>query len=214
MSGAPNRLDEAYAQLQAGNLQDARQLLDLLVHDDPMNVEAWEAYMQTSESFEELDDLCDRAIQFPELAQTERTSILDYHCFLRQRMRVLVEKTEAPEVILFELRDQFTYTFNDRSSAALNDSRLEKDFERRIARFLGKAILLPYYVLLTAGIKLLSVGNHFGYWIILMLAITILIGRWKIILHIARIENKPRAPRLEFINTRKKVISTQPKLVA
>jgi len=214
MRAAPNLLYQAYVQLQAGNLQDARQLLDLLVNDDPMNVEAWEAYMQTSESCDELDNLCDRAIQFPELAQTERTSILDYHCFLRQRMRVFDEKTEAPEVILFELRDQFTYTFDDRSSAALNDSSNEKDFERQIARFLGKAILIPYCVLLTAGIKLLSAGNNFGYWIILMLAITILIGRWNMVLQVAGIEMKPCVPRLEFISTRKNIIASQPKLVA
>jgi len=213
MSAAPNLLSEAYVQLQAGNLQDARQLLDVLVNDDPMNVEAWEAYMQTSESCEELDDLCDRAIQFPELAQTERTSILDYHCFLRQRMRVFDEKTEAPEVILFELRDQFTYTFDDRSFAAPNDSRHKKDFERQVARFLGRAILIPYCVLLTAGIKLLTVGDDFGYWIILMLASTILIGRWNMALHIRGIDMKPRVPRLEFIGTRKNIIASQPKLV-
>ena len=213
MRATPNLLYQAYVQLQAGNLHDARQLLDLLVSDDPMNVEAWEAYMQTSESCEELDDLCDRAIQFPELAQTERTSILDYHCFLRQRMRVFDEKTEAPAVILFELRDQFTYAFDDRSSMAPNDSSNEKDFERQIARFLGKAILIPYCVLLTAAIKLLSVGNNFGYWIILMLAITILIGRWNMVLHVAGIEMKPRVPRLEFISTPKNIIASQPKLV-
>jgi len=214
MSGAPNFLDEAYVQLQAGNLQEARQILDLLVNDDPMNVEAWEAYMQTSESCEELDDLCERAIQFPDLAQTERTSILDYHCFLRQRIRVCNEKAEAPEVILFELRDQFTYTFDHRSSAALTDPRNKKDFERQIARFLGKAILIPYCVLLTTGIKLLSAGNNFGYWIILMLAITILIGRWNMILHVAEIDMKPRVPPLEFISTRQDIIASQPKLVA
>ena len=213
MSGAPNFLDEAYVQLQAGNLQEARQLLDLLVNDDPMNVEAWEAYMQTSESCEELDDLCERAIQFPDLAQTERTSILDYHCFLRQRIRVCNEKAEAPEVILLELRDQFTYTFDHRSSAALNDPGSKKDFERQIARFLGKAILIPYCVLLTTGIKLLSAGNNFGYWIILMLAITILIGRWNMILHVAEIDMKPRVPPLEFISTRQDIIASQPKLV-
>jgi hypothetical protein len=170
--------------------------------------------MQTSESCDELDNLCDRAIQFPELAQTERTSILDYHCFLRQRIRVCDEKAEAAEVILFELRDQFTYTFDHRSSAALNDSSNKKDFERQIARFLGKAILIPYCVLLTTGIKLLSAGNNFGYWIILMLAITILIGRWNMILHVAEIDMKPRVPPLEFISTRQDIIASQPKLVA
>lgn len=210
---AANLLRKAYTQIEAGNHLDARTILETLVNADPMNVEAWEAYMQMSETCEELDHLCDRVLQVSELTRTERESILDYYYFLRQRIKACGTEVEAQEMITFELVDQFTYTLRERPSSNPTDAAVDRIHEHGIARILRKMVIIPYGVLLAVGLNLLSAGNNFGYWIILVLSITIFVSLWNIIFPAIKIDQRPRTYQAESMDMQEDAVRGQPKVV-
>lgn len=212
MSVAENLLSKAYVLIQAGNFHHASRVLDSLLLVDPMNVEAWEAYMQISESCEKLDDLCGRILLLSELTPMDRESILDFYYFLRRKLRAFDEQVATQEMITFELVDQFTYTLRYQFATTQNDAAFDKNFEQRLAKFLRKVIIIQYGALLTLGLKLFSAGNNFCCWIILVLAISILISLWNVIFHVTENHSKPRTPQLIFSSARKDKILTQPKL--
>jgi len=184
-----NHLDKAYGYIESGNLQLAIGILETLVNADPMNVEAWEAYMQICGTYDELDSLCEQMLQHPEINLTDRESILDYYYFLRQKMRSRGDGYESQKMITLELVDQFNYTLIDRSFIS-QSNKDDPNLEYGFVGFLGKAIIVPYVVLLVIGLNLLFIGNNFGYWILIVLAISIIVRMWNIIFPVAKVTRK------------------------
>lgn len=176
MTGTANLLYMAYAHIEAGNLDYARSILDSLVSVNSLNAEVWEAYMQISESCEELDSICEQFLNVPDFNPTDRESILDYYYFLRQRMKYGTPEGEEREMVTFELVDQFTYNLKDRASLQLAEYADSSKGEQIVAGFLNKAIMLVCVFMLVIGLKLIAGGNTFGYWIIMVLGISVFIG--------------------------------------
>jgi hypothetical protein len=173
---------KAYKYIAAGNVQYARAILESLINTDPLNIEAWEACMQISETCEELDYLCKQVLQIPELNPTDRESILDYYYFLRQTLRTDSVKAGAPKMITYELVNQFTFRLKDQQSNNSNDAISIEGFEQGLTWLLDKAIILLHIILLVTGLKLINLGNTFGYWIIMVVFISIFVSLWNIIL--------------------------------
>lgn len=177
-----NLIYKAYEYIEAGNIQYARAILESLVNTDPLNIEAWEACMQISETCEELDYYCEQVLQLPGLNQTDRESILDYYYFLRQILRANIAKTSVPKMVTYELVDQFTFNLKSSQSNDSKDVLSNLDFERGLAWSLDKAIIVFHIVLLITGLKLIDLGNTFGYWIIMVLFISVFVNLWNVIL--------------------------------
>ena len=193
MTTVVNLLHTAYVHIDAGNSRHARSILESLLNVDPMNVEAWEAYMQISGTREELDHLCDRVLQFTELNPADRESILDYYYFLRQKMRSCSADAGIQKMITFELMDQFTYNLKDVSSTNSDNATGTVSAQRSLAWFLDKAIFIVYLVLLVIGLELLAAGNDFGYWIIIVLGISIFVSMWNKIFLVAKTDHVPNS---------------------
>lgn len=173
MSMTTNLLRKAYTCIDAGNFQDAKAILNSLVHYDPTNIEVWEISMQICETCEDLDVLCDQALQSVNLDQPDRKSLLDYYYFLRHKLKNQSTGTGAQKMVTFELVNQFTYTLEKPSM--VKSARATGTTYRglNIAKFLGPAITLMYLILFVIGVILISFGNNFGYWIILILFLSI-----------------------------------------
>ena len=184
-------LHKAYKYIEAGNVQYARAILESLINTDPLNIEAWEACMQISETCEELDYLCKQVLQIPELNPTDRESILDYYYFLRQTMRTDSVKAGVPKMITYELVNQFTFRLKDQQSNNSNDVISSVDFERSLTWLLDKAIILLHIILLMTGLELINLGNNFGYWIIMVVFISIFVSLWNIILPVPETDQIP-----------------------
>ena len=167
-----NSLTQAYSYINAGELSRAENVLESLVRADPTNVEAWEAFMQISKTCDELDNLCNRVLPIAGFTSFERESILDYYYFLRQKMRQPDEEVDDHRMIKLELMDQFSYTLKEQHHSSIKVSNA--DFMQWLTWLLPKAIIIPYFALLSVGIKLVSLRNNFGYWIIMVIAISIL----------------------------------------
>jgi hypothetical protein len=178
MSMTANLLRKAYACIDAGNFQDARAILNSLVNLDPTNIEAWEVIMQISETCEDLDLLCESA----DLDSTDRESLIDYYYFLRHKLKYYGTGTEARKMVTFELVNQFTYTLKEPS--LVNSDNVAGSINRgqNIAKFLGPAITVMYLILFVIGLALISFGNNFGYWIIMILVLGIAVVLWNTIL--------------------------------
>jgi hypothetical protein len=168
MSMTTNLLRKAYACIDAGNFQDARAILNSLVHHDPTNIEVWEISMQICETCEGLDVLCDQALQNIGLDPSDRKSLLDYYYFLRHKLKNQVTGIEPQKMVTFELVNEFTYTLEKptRMKSANTAGASRRGFN--IANFLGPAITIMYLILFVIGLVLISFGNNFGYWIILI----------------------------------------------
>jgi hypothetical protein len=190
-------LHQAYQHIETGNIQHARTVLETLLQIEPMNIEAWEACMQISETCEELDHYCEQVLQIPELNPTDRESILDYYYFLRQILRVNSARESTPKMVTYELVDQFTFNLKDPQSGNSTDIVNNLDLERSVAWLLDKAIIILHIVLLVTGLKLINLGNNFGYWIMMVLFISVFVNLWNIILPITDTDQMPDSNQFE-----------------
>lgn len=172
-----NLLNKAYACIEAGDFQNAADILEYLVQDDPLDIESWEAYMQICGTCEELDHLCNRMLDATEIGRTDRESILDYYYFLRQKIRSHETNPDGREMITFELVDQFTYALKGNHPASTADA--SENLGKGVAWFIRKAILVSYIILAAISMKLLFAGKNIGHWIVMALAlgVLILVGR-------------------------------------
>jgi len=184
-------LHKAYKYIEAGNVQYAHAILESLINTDPLNIEAWEACMQISETYEELDYLCEQVLQIPGLNSTDRESILDYYYFLRQTLRADHARAGAPKMITYELVNQFTFRLKDQHSNNTKDVMINMDLERSLTWLLDKAIIILHLILLMTGLKLINLGNSFGYWIIMVVFISIFVSLWNIILPVPETDQIP-----------------------
>jgi hypothetical protein len=190
-------IHQAYQHIEAGNIQHARAVLEGLLQTEPMNIEAWEACMQISETSEELDHYCEQVLQIPELNPADRESILDYYYFLRQILRANSAKESTPKMVTYELVDQFTFNLKDPQSGNSTDIVNNLDLERSLAWLLDKAIIILHIVLLVTGLKLINLGNNFGYWIMMVLFISVFVNLWNIILPITDTDQMPDSNQFE-----------------
>lgn len=192
-----NLLHQAYEHIEADNIEQARAVLEALLQAEPMNIEAWEACMQISETCEELDYCCEQVLQLAGLHPTDRESILDYYYFLRQILRINNTRESAPKMVTYELVNQFTFNLKDPQSGNSNDIVEGLDLEQGLAWLLDKAIIVLHVVLLITGLKLINLGNNFGYWIIMVLFISVFVNLWNIILPIADTDQMPDSNHFE-----------------
>ena len=189
-------LNKAYARIEAGDMIGAFGLLENLLEKDPVNIEAWEAYMQICGTIEELDYVCERMLQVTEMNRTDREAILDYYYFLRQRLKVPGGSGMPQKMITFELVDQFTYTLKDKS-LGLSGNRKMVDIEEGITKFLRTAIFVPYIVLFAIGLNLLFTGKNFSYWMMMAIALSVFIGAWKFAVHFVESNRKSTSNKVE-----------------
>lgn len=199
-----NNLYKAYVHIADGDLQSAADFLELLVSDNPLNVEAWEAYMQICTTREELDLLCERALQVSTLNQTDRESVLDYYYFLRQRLMYGNVNVELQNSITLELVDQFTFTLQDQP---------DKESRYGLNWILEKAIIILYVVLMVLGVNLLSIKNNFGYWLLIVPAVNIYVNTWKIESHIDKSQCKMSAHQIFYLEKRTGEIDFFPEML-
>ena len=166
---------QAYLLTEVGDFQSAGNILESLIDVDPLNVEAWEAYLQISDTCEELDNLCERVLQIPGINPVDRKSVLDYYCFLRQKKESFDKYEEKHEKIILKVVDQITCGQKDRWSLSY-DADTIKSFNRVIVLILNGAIFVSYAVLTIISFNLLSNNNYFGFWIIAVLLTTVILG--------------------------------------
>ena len=75
-------LERAYFLIEAGHLYDAAQVLDAVIEDDPHNIEAWELYVQISDSRSSLEALAERVRRNRDLTSAEKKEILVYQKYI------------------------------------------------------------------------------------------------------------------------------------
>jgi len=167
-----NLLHTAYKNINAGNIQSAIDTLETLVCVEPMNVEAWEAYMQICGTREELDCLCERVLQVSSVTPVDRESIIEYYDFLRQKFKFCSLDEEQQGTVTLELVDEFNYTVMDQRLFQEKFGVISR-FKQEFGSLLGMVITIPYLVLLLIGLRLLFVGNSFGYWVLIVLLLGI-----------------------------------------
>jgi len=167
-----NSLHKVYEYIDSGELQSAVDVLELTISTNPLNIEAWEAYMQICSSSCELDFLCDRALKVAWANELDRESILDYYYFLRQKLIFCNVKVESQKSVTLELVDQFNISLKEESQHCVK-------FKYKIAWFFGGVFIISYATLLVLGWSLLSKGDSFGYWILIVLMVSVFIGMRK-----------------------------------
>jgi len=207
-----NLLHKAYENAHAGNVQSAIDALETLVCMEPMNVEAWEAYMQICGTCEDLDILCERVLQISGLTETDRESIVEYYYFLRQRFKSCNLNFERQTAITLELVDQFDFTITSQPQFP-GKSDVFVRFKRFFVRLLGKIIYIPYLVLLFAGLNLLSAGNNFGYWVLVVLLLGICSSLWRVNLKMVDAHQKLFARQVIFSHKRNDEIGCSPEFI-
>ena len=188
-------LQEAYLHIEAGNDQYASALLETLVSMEPLHVEAWEAYMQICPDCEDLDDVCDRVLQVRGLTSAERESLLDYYYFLRQGLKARQAFADTPAMVTFELVDEFPLTLKELTSTPQNPSNESKWLKAFFTGWLEKSLTIFYGLLLLVGLQLVTDGMQFGYWMLLMLAFSIFVNLWNMVLPEARKPSPPKRTR-------------------
>lgn len=176
MTATINFLQDAYQQIDAGNWPYAAALLESLVSIEPQNIEAWEAYMQICQTCEELDELCEQVLRVPELNLADRESVLDYYYYLRQGL-----KHASQASFTFELTDQFIIPVREPATVGSEKMNGFSFFKRSLTGLLEKVIYFFYLCLLLIGLKLLAMELQFGYWVLLVLAGSILVNAWNMI---------------------------------
>jgi len=181
MSTYDDLLEEAYWHDRNGNNQYAKALLESLVSIQPHNVEAWEAYLQLCQTCEELDFLCERVVEIDGLSSWDIESILDYYYFLRQNLKMQIESLDERTMVKFELIDQFTYTLVDHKSSKAHPRESQSSLGKENHRLPGKVILIFYFMVSIAGIKLMNHGTTISYLILLAVMVGILMSLWKMI---------------------------------
>ena len=171
-------LDNAYLQIDLGDCQSAINILDSLVSTDPGNVEAWEAYMQICKTGEELDGLCERVLQIAVISHLDRESILDYYYYLRQKLGSKVFDIEFQNEVSLELMNQFDLAM-DVQLSVFAKSGWHTKIILGLNKLLASTMIAFRFILLAMGSNLILVGNNFGYWILSVLALNILVGLWE-----------------------------------
>lgn len=164
---------QAYQCTEVGDFQSAGNILESLLDVDPLDVEAWEAYMQICNTCEELDILCERVLQVPDINSVDRKSLLDYYFFLRQKKESFETYGVNHEKITFIVVDQITCVKNDEQP--MLDYVCKHSLKRGLTFILNGYMFVFYTILLIAGFSLLISNNYFGYWIIAVLLITIIL---------------------------------------
>lgn len=175
MNSQMELIRQAYQYTEVGDFQSASNILESLIDVDPLDVEAWEAYMQISSTCEELDILCERVLQVPEINSVDRKSLLDYHFFLRQKKESFETYGVKHEKITFKVVDQIICAKKD-EQPMLSYTDTLVSFKWGLAFILNGSLFVSYTVLLIVGFSLLSSNNYFGYWIIAVLFTTITLG--------------------------------------
>lgn len=208
----PNLLHKAYENIDAGNVESAIDILETLVCVEQMNVEAWEAYMQICGTCEELDFLCERVLQISDVTDMDRESIIEYYYFLRQRFKSCSLNVERQRTVTLELVDQFDYTINNQS-LLLGKSDVFARFKQGFVRLLGKIIVVPYFVLLLTGLSLLSAGNNFGYWVLVVLLLGINSSLWRASSKMFDAHHRLFARQRKFSHKRNDEIDYRPELI-
>jgi hypothetical protein len=166
---------QAYQYIEVGDSQAAGNILESLVNIDPLDIEAWEAYMQICNTCEELDIICERVLQVPEINTVDRKSLLDYYYFLRQKKESFDMYGGKHERITFKIVDHITCIQKDAQPILNNVDELES-FGRSIVFLLNAAMFVSYAVLMIIGFRLFSSNNNFGYWIMAVLLTEIILG--------------------------------------
>jgi len=174
-----NLLRKAYKNIDAGNVQSAIDALEILVCVEPINVEAWEAYMQICRTCEDLDFLCERVLQISGVTEMDRESIVEYYYFLRQKFKACNFNLEQQRTVTLELVDQFDFTITSQPLFP-GTSGVFIRFKQGLTRLLGKIIVVPYLVLLLTGLSLLSTGNNFGYWVLVVFLLGMSSSMWRV----------------------------------
>lgn len=170
-------IQQAYHHINSGDYQAAIGILESLINVDTVNVEAWEAYMQISRNSNQLDELCDRVLQINKINTVDRESILDYYYFLREKIKLYRSSDEIQKDIKFEVVDQFSYPLS--SSIPKNNREMNTNIEQRLVIFLHRAILILYLILMAVTFNLLAINNNLGYFAVLELIFTVLVGKGK-----------------------------------
>ncbi|HSG46039.1 MAG TPA: hypothetical protein VLA72_23105 [Anaerolineales bacterium] len=166
---------QAYQYIEIGDFKSAGKILEIMVDDDPLDVEAWEAYLQISDTCEELDNLYKRVLQIPDINPVDRKSLLDYYYFLRRKKESFDLCGEKHEKIILKVVDQITFGEKDGYSLS-NDVDTNESFKRRLVLILNGAIFVSYAVLTIISFSLLSNNNYFGYWMMAVLLTTAILG--------------------------------------
>lgn len=174
-----NLLHKAYESIDTGKVESAIAALETLVRVEPMNIEAWEAYMQICETCEELDFVCERVLQIAGVNDMDRESVIGYYYFLRQKFKTCTSNSERQRTVILELVDQFDFTIINQSLLPGRPGVLSR-FRQFFARLLEKIIVILNLVLFLIGLSLLSTGNSFGYWVLVVLLLGVSSSPWRV----------------------------------
>ena len=158
---------DAYEHINAGSFGSAIDVLESLICNNPLNIEAWEAYMQICKTCDELDFLHQRILMVTGLRNEERESVLGYYNFLQKKLRSCDEGGESQKKVKLELIDQFNFTLKDQAFTS-GQASANSQINIEIARLLGNTVIFSHFVLLILGLALIYAGNDFGYWILLV----------------------------------------------
>jgi hypothetical protein len=115
-------------------------------------------------------------------------------------------------MITFELVDQFTYTLKDQYENIVSDGDAV-NVEKGIARFLGKVIFIPYILLFAIGLNLVFAGRNIGHWLLMILALGVLVGVWKVVIRLIGQSHKPAAKQSKEPGTQSHAVPRRSELI-
>jgi hypothetical protein len=92
-------LDRAYFLITRDRIREAASVLDIVILDDPHNIEAWELYMQITDSQAGLEALAERVYWNEQLSAQEKDEILSYQQYVLEHLEdePAVEAEADPE---------------------------------------------------------------------------------------------------------------------
>ena len=176
---AEKLLYDAYEHINADDFRSATDVLESLICSNPLNIEAWEAYMQICKTCDELDFLYERILMVTGLREEERESVLDYYKFLQKKLRSCDDGIELQKKVILELVDQFNFTSKDQAFTS-EQASANSQIKIEIVRLLGNTVVFSHFVLLILGLTLIYAGNDFGYWILLVPTFSTVINFWNV----------------------------------
>ncbi len=80
-------LDHAYDLIEERHIGDAAQVLDAVILNDPHNIEAWELYVQISNTRSSLEMLAERVRRNRDLTTWEKKEILSYQEYILNHLQ-------------------------------------------------------------------------------------------------------------------------------
>ena len=86
MPSAQRLLERAYLLIAENKIRDAVQVLDIVILDDPHNIEAWELYMQNTDSVAGLEALAERVHWNRDLTPAEKDEVLSFQDYMLNRL--------------------------------------------------------------------------------------------------------------------------------